>query len=115
MKEAKTTNPFFHVDLLTGCYNLVSFSKALDNNFENSLLEQVSLIVLDMYQLRDINQSKGFDYGDSLLRWLGIAIKDETECAVYRLSGNNFVAVLMGKHKKHQIIARQLFDRLNSE
>jgi diguanylate cyclase (GGDEF)-like protein len=115
MKEAKTTNPFFHVDLLTGCYNLVSFSKALDNNFENSLLEQVSLIVLDLYQLRDINRNKGFDYGDSLLRWLGIAIKDETEAAVYRLSGDNFVAVLMGKHKKHQVIARKLFDRLNSE
>ena len=116
MKESQnSTNPFFHVDLLTGCHNLVSFSKALDNNFENSLLEQVSLIVLDMYQLRDINKSKGFEYGDSLLRWLGIAIKDETDATVYRISGDNFVAVLLGKHKKHQSMAQKLFDRLNSE
>ena len=116
MKDFDSPNPFFRVDLLTGCNNLVSFSKALDNNFENIMLEPVSLIVVDLYQLRDINQTKGFDYGDSLLRWLGIAIKDETESTVYRISGDNFVAVLIGgKHKKHQETAQRLFDRLNSE
>src|SRR5262245_8565618 len=115
MKDSDTFNPFFRVDLLTGCNNLVSFSKALDNNFENSMLEQVSLITVDLYRLRDINKVKGFEYVDSLLRWLGIAIKDELEATVYRVSGDNFVAMLMGKHKAHQVIAQKLFDRLNSE
>ena len=116
MNDFDTPNPFFRVDLLTGCNNLVSFSKALDDNFDNTMLELVSLIAVDLYQLRDINQTKGFDYGDSLLRWLGIAIKDETESTVYRISGDNFVAVLIGgKHKKHQAAAQKLFDRLNSE
>jgi diguanylate cyclase (GGDEF)-like protein len=115
MKDFDTPNPFFSVDLLTGCNNLVSFSKALDDNFENKILEPISLIAVDLYQLRDINKTKGFEYGDSLLRWLGIAIKDETEATVYRVSGDNFVVVLFGKHKKHQTIAQKLFDRLNSE
>ena len=116
MKDFDSTNPFFRVDLLTGCNNLVSFSKSLEDNFDNDILEPVSLIVVDLYQLRDINQEKGFDYGDSLLRWLGIAIKDETETTVYRISGDNFVAVLVGrKHKTHQAIAQKLFDRLNNE
>ena len=116
MKDFDTPNPFFRVDLLTGCSNLVSFSKALDDNFENSMLEPVSLIAVDLYQLREINKAKGFEYGDSLLRWLGIAIKDETESTVYRISGDNFVAVLIGsKHKKHAATAQRLFDRLNSE
>ncbi|MEP6895631.1 MAG: diguanylate cyclase [Chloroflexota bacterium] len=115
MKDFESSNPFFRVDLLTGCNNLVSFSKALDNNFENLLFEPVSLIVVELYQLRDINRAKGFDYGDSLLRWLGIAIKDETESTVYRISGDNFVAVLMGKHNKHKVTAQKLFDRLNGE
>ncbi|MEP7137771.1 MAG: diguanylate cyclase [Chloroflexota bacterium] len=116
MKDFDAPNPFFSVDLLTGCNNLVSFSKALDNNFENLLLEPVSLIAVDLYQLRDINKTKGFEYGDSLLRWLGIAIKDETESTVYRISGDNFVAVLVGgKHKKHAVTAQRLFDRLSSE
>ena len=116
MKNIDTSNPFFRMDLLTGCNNLVSFSKALDNNFENTMLEPVSFIVVDLYQLRDINKTKGNDYGDSLLRWLGIAIKDETDSSpVYRVSGDNFVAVLIGKHKTHQTIAHKLFDRLSSE
>jgi len=116
MKSSDSSNPFFRVDLLTGCHNLVSFSKALADNFDNGMLEQVSFIVVDLYQLRDINRTKGFDYGDSLLRWLGIAIKDETEATVYRISGDNFIAVLIGgKHKTHQATAQKLFDRLNSE
>lgn len=116
MNEFTSPNPFFQVDLLTGCNNLVSFSKALDDNFENGMLEPVSFIVVDLHQLREINKTKGFDYGDSLLRWLGIAIKDETESDVYRISGDSFVAVLIGgKHKTHQEAAQRLFDRLNSE
>jgi diguanylate cyclase (GGDEF)-like protein len=116
MQDFSSTNSFLQVDLLTGCDNLVSFSKALDNNFANKILDPVSLIVLDLYQLYDINHIKGYDHGDSLLRWMGIAIKDETESTVYRISGDNFVAVLIGSdHKTHQEIARRLFDRLNSE
>jgi len=116
MNNFDSPNPFFRVDLLTGCNNLVSFSKSLEDNFENIMLEPASLIVVDLYQLRDINRTKGFEHGDSLLRWLGIAIKDETDSTVYRISGDNFVAVLIGgKYKTHQAIARKLFDRLNSE
>jgi diguanylate cyclase (GGDEF)-like protein len=116
MNDFDLPNPFFHVDLLTGCSNLVSFSKALDNNFENKNLDPVSLIVVDLYQLRDINKTKGFDYGDSLLRWMGIAIKDETESIVYRISGDNFVAVVIGgTYDQHQATAKKLFDRINSE
>ncbi|MFT3892489.1 MAG: diguanylate cyclase [Anaerolineales bacterium] len=115
MKEIEHTNPFFRVDILTGCNNLVSFSKALDRNFDNDMLEMVSLIVVDLYQLRDINRRKGFDYGDKLLRWLGIAIKDETGANVFRIAGDNFVAVLIGKHRTHDVLARKLYDRLDSE
>jgi diguanylate cyclase (GGDEF)-like protein len=116
MNDFDSLNPFFHVDLLTGCSNLVSFSKSLENNFENTSLKPISLIVIDVYQLRDINRIKGFEYGDSILRWMGIAIKDETDSIVYRISGDNFVAVLIGdSHQVHQDTAHKLFDRLNSE
>lgn len=116
MDNFDSPNPFFRVDLLTGCNNLLSFSRALENNFENTSLAPVSLIIVDVYQLREINRLKGFEYGDSLLRWLGIAIKDETDATVYRIAGDNFVAVLIGKsHKAHQNTAQKLFDRLNSD
>src|SRR5512133_2828939 len=116
MNDSNTPSLFFHVDLLTGCSNLVSFSRSLEDSFENEKLAPMSLIVIDVYQLRDINFTKGFDYGDSVLRWMGIAIKDETGATVYRVSGNNFVATLIGKsHEEHHDLARRLFDRLNGE
>lgn len=116
MKEIDATNLFFGVDLLTGCQNLVSFSKALRENFENRSLSALSLIVIDVYQLRDINRTKSFEYGDSILRWLGIAIKDVTNATVYRISGDNFLVALIGSsHASHQETAHRLFDRLNSE
>jgi diguanylate cyclase (GGDEF)-like protein len=115
-KDFDSSNLFFQVDLLTGCNNLVSFSKSLDDNFKNTDFAPASLIVVDIYQLRDINRAKGFDYGDSLLRWVAIAIKDVTEATVYRISGDNFVTILIGdSHEAHQKAAHKLFDRLNSE
>lgn len=114
--EFDTPSLFFRVDLLTGCNNLVSFSRSLGENFSNDNLAPLSLIVIDVYQLRDINRTKGFEYGDSILRWMGIAIKDETNATVYRISGDNFVTALIGSsHAAHQESARKLFDRLNGE
>ena len=116
MKDLDTSNLFFQVDLLTGCNNLVSFSKSLQDNFRNTQFAPSSLIVLDIYQLRDINRIRGFEYGDSILRWMGIAIKDVTDSTVYRISGDNFAAMLVGEsHEAHQASAHKLFDRLNSE
>jgi diguanylate cyclase (GGDEF)-like protein len=116
MNSFDTSSLFFRVDLLTGCNNLVSFSRSLEDNFKNEQLAPLSLIVIDVYQLRYINHTKGFEYGDSILRWMGIAIKDETESTVYRISGDNFVAALIGdSHEAHQEAARKLFDRLNGE
>ena len=62
MNDFDSPNPFFQVDLLTGCSNLVSFSKCLENDFDNLSLEAASLLVIDVYQLRDINRIKGFEY-----------------------------------------------------
>ena len=116
MMESHPANMFIGVDLLTGCSNLVSFSKAIEENFGNDELAPLSLIVIDVYQLRDVNRSKGFDFADSMLRWMGIAIKDETGSTVYRISGDNFVAVCIGDtHAAHEESARKLFDRLNGE
>lgn len=116
MKDFDLPSLFFRVDLLTGCNNLVSFSRSLGENFDNKSLEPLSLLVIDVYQLRDINRTKGFEHGDSILRWMGIAIQDETDSTVYRVSGDNFVAALIGgSHEVHQESARNLFDRLNGE
>jgi diguanylate cyclase (GGDEF)-like protein len=116
MNDLGTFGLFLQVDLLTGCSNLVSFSKALGKHFDNDRLEPWSLVVVDIYQMHDINHSKGYEFGDSVLRWIGIAIKDVTGSTVYRISGDNFAAALIGQsHEAHQETARKLLERLNGE
>jgi len=116
MEKSESHNPFFRVDLLTGCNNLVSFSEALSNNFENKSLAPLSLVAIDVHNLREINDLKGRAFGDSLLRWFGFAIKDITGAGVYRVSGDDFVAVMVGEtHPIHAEKAGKLFEQLNRD
>lgn len=116
MEKLESPNIFFRVDLLTGCNNLVSFNNALSDNFHNLTNAPISLIALDVYNFREINRIKGRIFGDSLLRWFGFAIKDTTEAETYRVSGDDFVAVLIGEsHQAHAEKAKELSERLNRE
>lgn len=116
MEKAEAHNPFFRTDLLTGCNNLVNFTEALSSNFDNEVPTPLSLVAVDIYNFRSINERKGRSFGDSLLRWFGFAIKDITAANVFRISGDDFVAVLVGEtHQSHAEKARRLFDHLNKD
>lgn len=116
MDKSESPNPFFRVDLLTGCNNLVSFSDALADDFDNISLEPLSMIAVDVHQLSKINETRGRAFGDSLLRWFGFAIKDMTGASVYRIAGEDFAAVLVGEAQQvHADKAKRLFDQLNQE
>ena len=101
------------IDLLTGCWNLVSFTKGIQVNFGNASLNPMTLIGVDVHQLRRVNRIQGFERGDQLLRWLGIALRDEMGSPVYRISGDAFAIVLVeGPLETHDSRARRLFERL---
>ena len=107
---------FSHIDLLTGCFNLVSFTKVIEANFGTILLQPITLLGIDVHQLRRVNRTRGYDHGDQVLRWLGIALRDEMGSAVYRISGEEFVVVVTGDSPAdHEQQAAQLFERLNSQ
>lgn len=104
------------IDLLTGCRNLVSFTKGIQNNFGNESLSPITLIGIDIHQLRRVNRVHGFERGDQLLRWLGIALRDEMGSTVYRIAGDAFVIVLeAGPPEADDHRARRLFQRLNDQ
>ena len=76
----------------------------------------MTLIGIDIHQLRRVNRLHGFERGDQLLRWLGIALRDEMGNIVYRLSGESFVIVIIGGSAESQDgRARRLFERLNEQ
>jgi diguanylate cyclase (GGDEF)-like protein len=107
---------FSEIDLLTGCRNLVSFTKGIQNNFGNHDLHPITLIGIDIHQLRRVNRLHGFERGDQLLRWLGIALRDEMGNTVYRIAGETFAIVLIGgSAESHDARARSLFERLNEQ
>jgi diguanylate cyclase (GGDEF)-like protein len=107
---------FTEIDLLTGCWNLVSFTKGIQENFSNKDLSPMTLIGIDVHQLRRVNRMHGFERGDQLLRWLGIALRDEMGNTVYRIAGEAFVIVLVGDTwATHDRQARNLFERLNDQ
>jgi len=107
---------FSDIDLLTGCWNLVSFTKGIQNNFGNESLAPMTFIGIDVHQLRRVNRTHGFERGDQLLRWLGIALRDEMGSTVYRIAGEAFVIVIIGGSKMmHDSRAQNLFERLNDQ
>jgi diguanylate cyclase (GGDEF)-like protein len=107
---------FSDVDLLTGCWNLVSFTKGIQENFGNKDLRLMTLVGIDVHQLRRVNRSHGFERGDQLLRWLGIALRDEIGNTVYRIGGEAFVVVMVGDSREsHSNKAWALFERLNDQ
>jgi diguanylate cyclase (GGDEF)-like protein len=107
---------FTEIDLLTGCWNLVRFSKGIQNNFGNEDLSPITFVSIDVHQLRRVNRLHGFERGDQLLRWLGIALRDEMGNNVYRIAGEAFVIVLVGgSRESHDSRAQDLFERLNNQ
>lgn len=107
---------FSEIDLLTGCWSLVRFSKGIQNNFGNADLSPMTLISIDVHQLRRVNRLYGFERGDQLLRWLGIALRDEMGNSVYRIAGEAFVIILVGgSTESHDTRARNLFESLNEQ
>jgi diguanylate cyclase (GGDEF)-like protein len=104
------------IDLLTGCWNLVRFTKGIQDQFAGQDFGPMTLIGIDVHQLRRVNRLHGFERGDQLLRWLGIALRDEMGNTVYRIAGEAFVIVLAGGPlDSHDNRARALFQRLNDQ
>ncbi len=76
----------------------------------------MTLIGIDIHQLQRVNRMHGFEHGDQLLRWLGIALRDEMGNTVYRIAGDAFVIVVVGgSTAADDSRARNLFERLNHQ
>ena len=95
-----------HTDPLTGLAN----RRSLDRQFETGLAHamrthgSVSVVVLDMDRLKEINDTYGHEAGDRALRTIGSALKSTVRqndlCA--RFAGDEFVVVLWDCNPEHE-------------
>lgn len=100
LKKKNSTRNAFQAqnDFLTGLFNRmkceIDLKKAIEQTEKNNQVGAVLFIDLDNF--KNINDSLGHDYGDALLKEIGIALQGimglRQHC--YRMGGDEFVAIV---------------------
>ena len=122
------------IDPLTGCKNYLGFLETLTLNSLPDLLTAVgslpsvekryrinasvfsAIMFIDMNDIRTLNKTKGYAYGDSALRWMGILLQEESNCEVYRLGGDDFAVLLkIGTRERHLELVQRIVKRMELE
>ncbi|MGL6279605.1 MAG: diguanylate cyclase domain-containing protein, partial [Gaiella sp.] len=87
-------------DVLTGLLNRRGFDEALERVLASAQDDRLPLtvVVLDCDDFKDVNDRAGHDFGDALLREMGIVLDRLTgdSRAAGRLGGDEFVVMLPG-------------------
>jgi diguanylate cyclase (GGDEF)-like protein len=107
---------FYRLDPLTGSNNFLSFVEALNLLSAQEQKSQFSILDTDLNSFNTLNETRGHAYGDSLIRWLDIVLREECNAPTYRLGGDEFTVILTdGLHTDHEELLHRLYDRLNRE
>jgi diguanylate cyclase (GGDEF)-like protein len=89
-----------HTDSLTGILNRRGFEQVLDAALEHAQEERLSLglVVFDCDDFKEINDRAGHEFGDALLREIGLVLPGvlPADARAARLGGDEFVVVLPG-------------------
>ena len=89
-----------HTDPLTGLLNRRGLEQVLDRELGDSREERspLSLVVLDCDDFKDVNDRAGHEFGDALLREVGIVLREVCPegSSPARLGGDEFVVMLPG-------------------
>lgn len=99
-------------DRLTGILNRSSIEKRLQLEAEraNQTKTPLSLVMFDLDNLKQINDSYGHPEGDNVLSWLGEVLKKHTRSSDYagRWGGDEFLIVVPGPSTQAYLLAEKL-------
>jgi diguanylate cyclase (GGDEF)-like protein len=86
---------FGKIDPITELGNLNAF-----NEYRYKLRFSYSLIYLDIDDFKKLNDSKGHDFGDQMLRFLGKSLKNITSFKgdSFRLHGDEFIVIIRNQY-----------------
>ncbi len=94
--ESKLLEAMAYRDILTGGYNRAAFERDLDEILSKTSENAFRLILLDINNLKNINDSFGHSEGDLIIKWtydsIRTAFSDLGKC--YRLGGDEFACLL---------------------
>lgn len=111
-----STAELYRRDPLTGCHNFLSFVETIDLLSLEEGRQPFSILYVDLNYLAVLNEQKGHAYGDSVIHWLGLALREECNAPVFRTGGDDFAVILLGDSKQeYEHLMKRLFERLNRE
>jgi diguanylate cyclase (GGDEF)-like protein len=100
------------VDALTGVPNRRAFERELERNVRPGA--DVALVLIDLDNLKSINDSVGHSVGDEVLRGTAVRIQSclRTTDTVSRLSGDEFAVLLprVGARSNLEVISRRIVE-----
>lgn len=98
------------LDQLTGSANLLAFAEWLLAQHQEN--DAFSLVAIDLNGL----MSSDAETSSSALRWVALVLREELAGTIYRIGGDDFVALLSGAdHAAHRRVAQRLAARLDFE
>ena len=104
---------FHRTDLLTGCGTLLSFIEWLSRQEQ---IGPVTLVSIDINRFKAFNDRYGHERGNAVLRWAALEMAETLEGPVFRLGGDEFLAVLAGEDfAAHRSAGEHLFEHFNRE
>src|SRR5258706_3374788 len=103
------------IDPLTSCGNLLFFLETFSNRLSSPTPSPFSLLMVDLNNFKAFNDERGHKNGDELLRWVSIVLRD-TQRPVFRIGGDELVVAFPdGEKNENEILAKNIFERLNRE
>ena len=93
-------------DILTGLYNRQAFQRVCGELFEDpQQLGTAALLMMDLDNLKHINDTYGHDWGDQYIHRTGLCLAENTPAGtvVARLSGDEFMLLFYGYTNREQI------------
>ena len=93
-------------DILTGLYNRQAFQRVCGELFEDpQQLGTAALLMMDLDNLKHINDTYGHDWGDQYIHRTGLCLAENTLAGtvVARLSGDEFMLLFYGYLNREQI------------
>lgn len=102
-------------DFLTGLYNRRFFVRALDSAVEQSnRCAKFAVAILDLDNMKDINDRLGHQKGDEVLKRVGRALERSAgpEDVVARFGGDEFAVLFRGSRLKVEDFCRELAEQV---
>ena len=93
-------------DILTGLYNRQAFNRVCTELFAApERMGVAALMMMDLDNLKHINDTYGHDWGDQYIRRTGQCLRDNTPAGTVcaRLSGDEFLVLFHGYHSRDEV------------